>query len=220
MSCEQWSEAISALADGEDPGVNPDALSAHIAGCPDCQAMQTELERLRPKPQLAPATTMPDLSPRVVRLNAMADRASRWWLVRVALGLVATYLLVDSSWRLLVADGEVESVHAARHLGAFTLAYAVCLLVVVVRPARARTVLPVATTLAGALLLAAAVDVIDGRAGLLTETLHLPEILSLGLVWLLAMPALHSPPPGSASRSPHQDADEPALRLVERPTTE
>lgn len=141
MSCEQWSEAISALADGEDPGVSSDALEEHVADCRECQALQAELERFRPKPHPMQAPPMPDLSPRVVSLNAMADRASRWWVVRVALGLVATYLVVESFWKLVVADGEAESVHAARHLGAFTLAYGVCLLVVVVRPARARTVL-------------------------------------------------------------------------------
>ena len=86
-----------------------------------------------------------------------------------------------------------RATHAARHLGAFTAAYGVGLLVVAVRPARARTMLPVAAVLAGALVITALVDLLDGRIPLVGEAQHLPEVLSVVLVWLLAIPRPRRP---------------------------
>ena len=83
---------------------------------------------------MAPAAEMPDLSGRVSRLNAVADRAGRSWIVRGLLGLVAVEIMVVSVPALL-GGGHHESIHEARHLGAFSVAYAVALLLVVVRPA-------------------------------------------------------------------------------------
>jgi len=87
----------------------------------------------------------------------------------------------------------------------------VALLGVVVRPARARSIFPVAAMLGGALLITAVVDVVQGRAPLLGETLHIPEVLSVLLVWLLAAPV--------GRRRSAQDRDAgpaPSLRLAEQ----
>jgi len=48
--------------------------------------------------------------------------------------------------------------------------------------------LPVAAVLAAALVITAAVDLADGRIPLAGEALHVPEVLSVLLVWLLASP--------------------------------
>ena len=62
------------------------------------------------------------------------------------------------------------------------------LLLVVIRPARARAIFPVTLVLAGALLITAVLDVVEGHVPLVDETAHLPELLSVPLVWLLARP--------------------------------
>ena len=62
-----------------------------------------------------------------------------------------------------------------------------------VRPARARTVLPVAAVLAGALFVTAVVDLATGTVPFINETLHIPELLSVLLVWLLAVPSPRRP---------------------------
>ena len=49
--------------------------------------------------------------------------------------------------------------------------------------------LPVAAVLAGALVITALVDLLDGRIPLVGEAQHLPEVLSVVLVWLLAIPS-------------------------------
>ena len=77
-----------------------------------------------------------------------------WSIVRALLAVVAVEIIVVSVPALL-GDEQATSPHAARHLGAFAVAYGVGLLVVVARPARARTMLPVAAVLAGALVISA-----------------------------------------------------------------
>lgn len=207
MACAEWITAISAEADGEDPGVDPRLLAAHLESCPSCRVFRADVQGLRRATAVAEAPEMPDLSRRVSKLNAVADRASRWWVVRVLLALVAVTILLLSVPDLLGHGG--ESVHEARHVGAFSIAYAVALLAVVVRPARARAIFPVTLVLAGALLITAVVDVVEGHVPLVNETAHLPELLSVALVWLLARPL---PDPRHKAR-PARDGT-PTLRLL------
>jgi predicted anti-sigma-YlaC factor YlaD len=188
MQCERWQDALSAAADGEDPGIEPRLLAAHLARCPSCSAFAAAIEGGRRRLAVRPAPAMPDLSQRISKLNAVADRASRWSAVRALLAVVALEVIVVSIPSLLAGRGEPNA-HDSRHLGAFTIAYGVALLVVVVRPARARTVLPVAAVLAGALTLTAVVDLARGAVPLSGETTHIPEVVSVVLVWLLAVPA-------------------------------
>jgi len=189
MGCESWMDALSARADGEDPGIDERLVDAHLSSCAGCRDFVLQLEALRQPARVSEAPHMPDLSRRVVKLNAMADRASRWGMARALLGLVAVEIIVLSVPALILGHDGSGSAHAARHLGAFSLAYAAGLLVVVVRPARARTVLPVALVLAGALAVTAIIDVAEGHVPLLGEAVHIPELLSVLLVWLLARPA-------------------------------
>ena len=105
------------------------------------------------------ARTPADASPAT---PPVADRASTSSIVRALLAVVAVEIIVVSVPALL-GDGQATSTHAARHLGAFAVAYGVGLLVVVARPARARTMLPVAAVLAGALVITAVVDLTQRR---------------------------------------------------------
>jgi predicted anti-sigma-YlaC factor YlaD len=209
MDCQRWTEAVSAIADGEDPGIDPRLVDAHVGACAGCRAYRDRIEQTRGALRVQAAQPMPDLSRRVVKLNALADRMSSWGVVRALLATVAVQILVLSFPALVLGDEQATAAHAARHLGAFSVAYAVGLLVVVVRPARARTILPVAGVLAGALVITAVIDVIEGRVPLVGEIVHLPEILSVVLVWLLAAPA-----PRGTTRSVRR-RDDASLRLVE-----
>lgn len=211
MRCEQWFEAVSAVVDGEDPGVDPRLLEAHLADCPKCQSLREQLERLRRAVRVTRAESMPDLSGRIMKAVAFADRASRWIVVRVLLAAIAVYTIGVSILTVLVADESGSPLHGARHIGAFTLAYGAGLLVVVARPVRARTMLPVATTLAFALAITALFDVMDRQVPLAGEALHVPELLSVLLLWLLSVPALHSP-----SGRKQQGVDDRALWLVDK----
>jgi hypothetical protein len=100
--------------------------------------------------------------------------------------------------------------HETRHLGAFTIAYAAVMIVVVLRPARARAVLPVALMLGFAILLTALFDLLTGNVPLVDEVLHLPELISVITIWLLAMPSRVQ------KADDGRGASAPTLRSVDR----
>ncbi len=208
MTCEPWQMAISARIDGEDLGVEPRLLDAHLAGCAECRRYEAIADATHRAARIQPAPPMPDLSRRVVKLNAIADRASRWSIVRILLFVVAVDVIAFALQALVTGEANSATTHATRHLGAFTVAYGVGLLVVVARPARARTMLPVAAVLAGALGVTALIDLFNGNAPLVGEATHLPELLSVVLIWLLAAPG----PRERRSRS--GSGRSPALRAV------
>jgi predicted anti-sigma-YlaC factor YlaD len=190
--CERWRDAISARLDGEEPGIDPALVDAHVARCGRCRAFAADAATDRPTPRIGVAAPLPDLSNRVRAAVAASDRAGHWGIVRALLVVVAVEIIALSLPALILGDEQDTAAHAARHLGAFTAAYGVGLLVVAIRPARARTMLPVTVVLAGALFITAVVDMVNGRVPLVGEAQHLPELLSVVLVWLLAVPA---PPP-------------------------
>ena len=66
------------------------------------------------------------------------------------------------------------------------MAYGIALMVIVYRPSRARAFLLVTMLLATSLVITAIVDVAQGHIPLSGEVIHVPEVLSLLLVWLLA----------------------------------
>lgn len=183
--CEDHRAAISARADGEDPGMDPAELDAHLASCASCRAFAEQAAATRRRHAVGPAPEIPDLSRQVVRRSAAQDRSSVAWIVRWLLGLVAVEIVVLAAPDLFASG---DGAHSARHLGAFGLAYAVGLLVVVVRPARARTMFHVALVLAAAMLVTALVDIAQGRVPLVNEALHIPELLSVLFLWILARP--------------------------------
>lgn len=205
------------MSDGEDPGLDPALVDAHVARCPACRSYGDHLHDLRRLGSVRPAPRMPDLSARVVKLDRIADRASRWGVVRGVLVVVALEIVALSLPALVLGQEQETAAHAARHLGAFTVAYGAALLVVAVRPARARTVLPVAATLAAALAVTAVIDVLDGQIPLVGEALHIPELISVVLIWLLAVPSRRGPaggklagaPPGPVVRLARDEADRP-----------
>ena len=188
MDCERWQDAISAIADHEEPGLDRALLDAHVRRCPSCRRFRDEIDATRSALRVQAAPSLPDLSRQIVKRNALLDRtdhrdAARWLLAVIAVQIVAL-ALPDL---LTAADGDA---HIRRHLGAFSVAYAVGLVVVVSRPARARTMLPVAMVLAGTLALTALIDVIEGRVPFAGEAVrHVPDLLSVPLVWALAAPA-------------------------------
>ncbi len=192
VTCQAIRDAISARVDGEDPGMAMRVIEAHLRSCDNCRQFQAAADT-RWIGGVSSASQLPDLSRRVPKLVALADRASTSSAIRAVLAVVAVQIIVFSVPNLAAPDSSGANAHDARHLGAFTIAYAVALLVVVIRPARARTVIPVACVLAGALVITAIVDLVNGNVPFINETLHLPEIMSVGLIWALATPTGHRP---------------------------
>lgn len=196
--CDEWRDAVAARVEGRASTVDDRLLDAHLDHCVSCRSMlddaecSLDVEGAAPSDDVGPlmvtVSDMPDLSQRITKLNAAADRAASWSTVRILLAVVAAEVVLLSVRALVLGEETDASTHAARHVGAFSLAYGVMLVLVVVRPARARTALPVATVVAGALAITAAVDLVQGRIPLVDEALHIPEIVSVFLIWLIAVP--------------------------------
>ena len=215
MSCSAWRDAISAIADGERPDLDPRLVEAHVARCPECTAFRENVHRLA-RAGLQQAAPMPDLSRSVVRAARVADRLSVWWVLRLGLVVVAVQIAAFAVPALLFGSSGDAGEHAARHLGSFALAYAIGLVVVAMRPAKARGILPLSLALAGCLAVTAVIDVIRGESPIIAEIAHLPELFGLVLVWLLAAgPTRSTPAPRSASAPVR-----PRLRIVESQPTE
>jgi predicted anti-sigma-YlaC factor YlaD len=209
MDCSRWRDALSAMADGESADIDGRLVAAHVARCPDCRSYQQMIVGSSSFARFDVAQAMPDMSKKISKLNAAADRAAHWSILRVVLAIVAVQVIAFALPALLLGEESGVATHSARHLGAFGVAYGVALLVVVARPARARSILPVAMVLAGAQVLGAIVDLATGRIPLVGEARHLPQIISVFLVWFLAVPTEHS------RRRPWGPFAEPAHRAVD-----
>ena len=189
-TCAEVQEAISALLDGEEPNVDTDTVDRHTASCDACAAFRDAAAALHAAVRVRPAPQVPDRTRAILSAASAPDRAPVWMVVRVSLGVVA---LVEGAIFmpafLYGNDGEGVPTHAARHLGAFGLAFAVALLVVAIRPRQARSLVPMTVTLTVAMMAAAIVDTINGKTSPFLEAHHLLEVLGTTLVWLLAVPA-------------------------------
>ena len=174
--------------------------------------MESTFARTRNAARIGTAPVIPDLSSRIVKAVRVENWLSHWTLARIALAALAVQIMVTSVRPLIFGVDGGTSVHEARHLGAFTAAYAVALLVVVARPSRAHTVLPVAAVLAGSLLITAIIDLSDGRVPLLGEALHLPELASVLVLWLLATSSWR---PRRQTRRDVPAGSAPSLRVVD-----
>jgi predicted anti-sigma-YlaC factor YlaD len=214
MGCDRFVEAISAIIDGEEPGIDERLIDAHVARCANCRAFRDSMQGVRRRMVVREVTTTPDASRKVAKLAAVADRAAAWQLPRILLAVVAIEVVVLSVGDLVMGGDDSASVHSARHLAAFSLAYAVLLMLVVMRPARARTALPVAGVLALALAITAVADLVAGRVPLAGETLHIPEIISVLLIWLLAVPTRRLPLRLGRTEAPPRQR--PVLTKVDR----
>ena len=141
MNCEAAREGISALLDGEQPGLERSSLDAHLAGCRACRAWREEAHELTGGPADI-RLPIPAPSASLMRALRQAERRRHWWrslaLTRGALALVAVGQLVVTIPALLLGTDHEAPIHVAHELGAFDMALAVGFLVAVLRPSRAQ----------------------------------------------------------------------------------
>jgi predicted anti-sigma-YlaC factor YlaD len=198
--CEDVRVAMSARLDGEEPGLAPEEIDSHLAGCAECTTWLAEAERL-PRPALtAPDLTAPDLTGRIMaavaadpviaadaaRRQAAAEARGRHQVLRIAVAAAAVVQLALALPTLVGAFLSSElGPHAGREMASFDIAVAVGFLVAAIRPAKASALVPVALALVLCLFATAAVDVARNTTGLGQETGHLIVLLQAGALWAL-----------------------------------
>jgi predicted anti-sigma-YlaC factor YlaD len=190
--CSVVRDAVSAAADGEDPGIASATVDRHLQRCSSCRVF---------------ASGMPDLSGTVLS-QAASSRAVVPFLaspVRIALAFVGVAQLAMAVPGLIFGTDEGAPIHVAHEAGAWDLALAVGFLLAAWRPLRAVGMFPFAAALGAGLVLTALIDVVHGRQPALTETPHLLELVGTGLLWLLTAPR-------PRARSPRTHASFRAVR--------
>jgi predicted anti-sigma-YlaC factor YlaD len=201
VECERAREAISALVDGEDPGVLRAAVDAHVDRCPACRAWHDDVTALARMTRVAPADPVPDLTAAIMAAAASpalsatipAHGAGNWPKAagrgarhaRLALTFVGLFQLGLALPALLFGADVAASLHVAHELASWEVALGVGFLVAAARPARAYGMVPLVAVLVACLLSTTALDVVDGHAGA-AESLHAVELLGLAFLWSLA----------------------------------
>jgi predicted anti-sigma-YlaC factor YlaD len=232
MQCAQIRVALSAITDGEEPGVGRAEVAAHLAGCEECRAWRSAARDVTEGARAgwASGAEVPDLTAQVLaavasdRAASAARRPAKTPVVgfahpgvlRWALGIsaVAQMLLALPS---LVADPTSgnSALHAGREMASFDVAVAIGFLFVAARPAWARALVPVAVALSGCLLLTSTIDVSDGAAQFGHELNHLLAGVQAGLLWWLARAnrTLLGPETYSGGGAPERDSRPGGVRV-------
>ncbi len=192
MDCVRFRDAISARLDGEDAGVEDEAVERHLRTCISCTDFSDQSRVLHRSTRLRAAEPVPDLVGAVLARAETPRRFHPEW-ARYALFAVAATQLLLALPALLLGDSLGASVHIARELGSWDVALAFGLLYAAWRPERASGLLPFAAALAGTMALTAVLDITTGRQSVLSESHHVLELVGLSLLVVLARPAWNRP---------------------------
>jgi predicted anti-sigma-YlaC factor YlaD len=193
MTCAQMRIAISALLDGEEPGIPRQRVRGHLASCPGCRDWQSGAQRVSAE-ALAQVPEPPDLTERVLAALPAAKPplpavkppllgAGPLRVLRLALAVSAAAqlaLAIPLLFSLASGGG-----HQGREMASFDVAVAVGFLLAAARPSRAAALVPVALALVLCLFASAAVDLARENTQLTQEAGHLVVVLQAGALWLL-----------------------------------
>lgn len=203
VACDRFQDALSARLDGEapPPGLDDDAVDAHVASCAACAAFLAGAGAQHRALRVRAAEPVPDLVGRILGSLPPAVRPGpvREW-ARYALYAVATTQLLLALPAVLLGEDPGASIHVARELGSFDVALGVGLLWAAWQPRRAAGLLPMVAALAGTMVVTALLDVGRGEAPFGGEAHHVLDLLGLGFLWALTRPpkAPAGPAPGPA----------------------
>lgn len=217
MNCAAAREALSALLDDEDPGVDPDAVRAHVDDCPDCVRWYEDAERLGRPLRVSPVEeTGPDIAEAILQ-QVELPRRGRWRRpLRTALIVAAVAQLcvgLAAVFEPLAMPGMNDMAHMNHEEAAFNLAIGVVLLIVGINPRAARHHLPMLAILVGVLGISSVFDLAQDAVEWARLATHIPVLLGLVLTAALRGPhpdrgperhanSVLPSPPGATAREP------------------
>jgi predicted anti-sigma-YlaC factor YlaD len=186
MDCDRVREAISAQIDGEEPGLPPDVLAAHLAGCAACTRWQGRAHAVTRRVRLGGSFLDHDLTAGVLAAAPAAApaRLRLRWAQRGGLIALALAQLAIAAPMLFLGHDHDAGVHAAHELGSFNLALAIAFAVGAIRPALSAGLAWPSGIAAAGLVTTAIVDLIGGQAIGADEAQHLVALAGAALlVW-------------------------------------
>jgi predicted anti-sigma-YlaC factor YlaD len=185
VRCATAREAISALLDDEDPGVDRVELDAHLLGCVECRRWHAAAHEVTRNARLEPAratTVSADaLVVAVLTRSRLPRRPALVTWVRAALVVVAAAQAWTTVPMLLSGHDHTAPAHIAHEVGAFAMALAIGFVVAAWRPERAYGMQMVVGAVAVLLVFTSTLDVLRGRTDLGDEAPHLLAVAG----WLL-----------------------------------
>ncbi|GAB3551616.1 hypothetical protein GCM10027444_22550 [Actinopolyspora lacussalsi] len=221
MDCVTSVEILSAELDGAATEEQRRLVRQHLAGCAECERRRAGFDELHRAVRIMPAEPGPDVTGAVLpalrprsldRLRGAAGRrprtALRWLLALVAAVQLGVALLQLTGVGVRVGDGARSTMpHIDHETGAWNAAVAVALAWVALRARHAAAHLPVLASFTGVLGALCLVDLVTGRVGPERVISHLPVLLGLVLVAVLALLHGSDRVPASGSRSPGEGAE-------------
>ena len=180
--CDWVREAVSARIDGEDPGLPPGVLEAHLAECAACQEWEQRAYVVTRRVRLGGRYPGHDLTARV--LAAVPSQAAwRRRVQRAGLLAVALAQLAITVPLLILGHDHGAGTHAAHELGSFDLALAAAFAIGALRPAlSAGLAWPCGIASAG-LVATAIFDLIGGQTIGADEAQHLVAVAGAALLF-------------------------------------
>lgn len=185
VGCKRARDLVSAAADDELGHDDAELLAAHLAGCGACRMHTDRVAALTRTMRVRSVAVEPGFTARVME-RVPAVRLGRGAWLRPALAWCALVIGVTSLPALLFAELDGAPTHVARHVGASALALAIGLLYVAWRPHRASGLLPLVAALMATTLVSAALDTASGDRSLLSEAVHVIELVGMVLLWMVA----------------------------------
>jgi predicted anti-sigma-YlaC factor YlaD len=201
MDCATAREAISAMADGEDPGSDSGDVEAHLAQCAACRAWRDAAHEVTRRARLGVARPIPVRAREVAavaRSRARVPRRARLaTLARVGLVAVAMGQLAFTVPSLLFGHDHSAPEHIAHEMGSFDAALAAGFLVAAWRPGRALGMRALVGVAAALLVVTAVIDLAAGRTSVGDEAPHLLAVAGWLMICYLA---LVTPPTAAKAR--------------------
>ncbi len=172
---------ISARIDGELESTNDARLDTHTQGCPACASYQDDAFSLRRSLRMRAVEPKPETELVVDLVGSMKGLS----ILRIALFVIGGTLVALNVASILSPDGGAAS-HLSRHDGIFGTALGIGMLAVAGKPHRAIGLVPLTSTIAVLMAIAAAADLLNGQANLLSEAEHVVEFGGLVCLWAIS----------------------------------
>ena len=178
-----WTERVSALIDGELPGLEMEMAETHLSGCARCGSLFAS-SAVTGRP--ASTDTTPDKVSAI--LTVIPDRLPP--SVRAALVVGGGMLLAGSAPDFVRGNTGGDLLHDLRHLAIWQTAVGVTAVAAAFTFRLSRLLAVMFATFLSLTIVAALYDLLTGHRGPWTDPLHIIEVVTVVLLLRLAWPHL------------------------------